>query len=83
VIEIKLAPLPFNEFNDRKEEFKLLGLSLTKEPFEDKRKLYMPRPIPKPPWEVVSMDFPLEYYGVFATFNVADLLPYFVVEEDF
>jgi len=33
--KIILAPLPFNEFNDRKEEFKLLGLSLAKEPFKD------------------------------------------------
>ncbi|KEH24158.1 hypothetical protein MTR_7g105270 [Medicago truncatula] len=56
---------------------------VTKEPLKDTTKLYMFRPIPKPPWEVVSMDFSLDYYGVSATFNVADLSPYFGDEEDF
>jgi hypothetical protein len=53
VIEIKLAPLPVNEFNDGEEVFKLLGLSLTKEPFKDKTKSCLLRPVPRPPWENV------------------------------
>lgn len=53
VIEIKLAPLPVNEFNDGEEVFKLLGLSLTMEPFKDKTKSCLLRPVPKPPWENV------------------------------
>ncbi|RHN65710.1 putative transcription factor interactor and regulator CCHC(Zn) family [Medicago truncatula] len=52
---IKLAPLPLN---DGKGEFKLLGLSLAKEPFKDKTKLCLLCPIPKPPWENVGTDFP-------------------------
>jgi hypothetical protein len=59
VIEIKLAPLQLNEFNDRKVEIKLLGLSLGKKPFKDKEKLCLLRPIPKPPWENVGTDFVL------------------------
>ncbi|KEH18242.1 hypothetical protein MTR_8g015130 [Medicago truncatula] len=82
-IKIKLARLPLNEFIEGKEEFKLLELLVTKEPLKETTKLYMSRPIPKPPWEVVSMDFSLDYYGVSATFNVADLSPYFGDEEDF
>jgi len=65
VIEIKLAPLPLNEFNDRKDEYKLLGLSIAKEQFKDKTKLCLLRPIPKPPWEVVIICiFPLDYFGL-------------------
>ncbi|RHN63327.1 hypothetical protein MtrunA17_Chr4g0057101 [Medicago truncatula] len=82
-IKIKLARLPLNEFIEGKEEFKLLELLVTKEPLKETTKLCMSRPIPKPPWEVVSMDFSLDYYGVSATFNVADLSPYFGDEEDF
>jgi len=59
VIEIKVPPLPLNEFNDGKEEFKLLGLSLAKKPFKDKTKLCLIRPVPKPPWENVGTDFVL------------------------
>jgi len=59
VIEIKLAPLPLNKFNDGKEEFKLLGLSFIKKPFKDKTKLFLLRLVPKPPWENVGTDFVL------------------------
>ena len=59
VIEIKLATLPLNEFNDEKEEFKLFGLSLGKGPFKDKTKLCLLRPVPKPPWENVGTNFVL------------------------
>lgn len=59
VIKIKLAPLLLNEFNEGKEEFKLLELLVTKELFMDKTKLYMPRSIPKPPSEDVTIDFSL------------------------
>jgi hypothetical protein len=59
VIEIKLAPLPVNKFNDGKEEFKLLGLSFAKKPFKDKTKLCLLRPVPKPPWEKFGSDFVL------------------------
>jgi len=48
VYGIKFASLPLNEFNEGKEEFKPLEILVTKEPFMDKTKLYMPRPIPKP-----------------------------------
>jgi hypothetical protein len=51
VTEIKLTLLLLNEFNERKEEFKPLKLLVTKEQFKEKTKLYMPRPVPKPPWE--------------------------------
>lgn len=57
VIKINLAPLRLNEFNEGKEEFKSL-LVLT-EPFKEKTKLYMPRPVPKPPWEDVTIDISL------------------------
>jgi len=59
VIEIKLAPLPLNKFNDEKEEFKLLGISFSKKPFNDKTKLCLLRPVPKPPWEKFGSDFVL------------------------
>jgi hypothetical protein len=59
VIKINLTPLPHNEFNDRKEKFDLLGLSLTKEPFKDKTKLCLLRPVPKPPLENVGTYFVL------------------------
>ncbi|KEH17040.1 hypothetical protein MTR_0050s0090 [Medicago truncatula] len=59
VIEINLAPLPLNEFNDGKKEFKQLGLSLAKEPFKKKTKLYISRLDPKPPWEDVTINFSL------------------------
>lgn len=59
VIEIKLAPLLLNEFNKGKDECKSLELLVTKEPLKHTSKLCMSRPIPKPPWEVVSMDFSL------------------------
>jgi len=42
-----------------KDECKSLKLLVTKEPLKDTTNLCMIRPIPKPPWEVVSMDFPL------------------------
>jgi hypothetical protein len=58
-IKIKLTRLPLNEFNDRKEEFNLLGLSLAKEPFKDKTKLCLLRPVPKPPCENVGTYFVL------------------------
>jgi len=59
VIKIKLTPLPLNQFNQGKEEFKSLGFLADKELFLDKTKLYMPRAIPKPPWEDVTSDFSL------------------------
>jgi len=59
VIKIKFAPLPLNEFNEGKKGFKPLEPLVTNEPFKEKKRLYMSRPIPKPPWEVVSMDFSL------------------------
>ena len=59
VIKINLAPLPLKEFNDRKEDFKLLGLSLAMESFKDKTKLCLLRPVPKPPWENVHNNFVL------------------------
>jgi len=49
VIKIKLAHLLLNDFNEGKEEFKPLELLVPKEPFTENTKLYMPRPIPKPP----------------------------------
>jgi len=55
-IKIKLTRLPLNEGKD---EFKPLGFLVARELFKDKIKLYMPRPIAKPPWEVISMDFSL------------------------
>jgi len=64
VIKIKLAPLLLNEFNDGKVEFKLLGLSLAKEPFKDNTKLCLFRPVPKPPWENVATDLSLDYFGL-------------------
>jgi hypothetical protein len=57
VIKIKLTRLPLNE---GKEEVKPLGLLVPRELFKKKTKLYMPRPILKPPWEVVSMKFSLK-----------------------
>jgi hypothetical protein len=59
VIKIKLAHLLLNEFNEGKVEFKQLGLLVSKELLKKKTKVYMPRPIPKPPWEVVSTYFEL------------------------
>jgi len=58
-IKIKLVHLPLNEFNEGKDECKSLEILLTKEPLKDTTKLCMSCPIPKPPWEVVSMDFSL------------------------
>jgi hypothetical protein len=63
-IKIKLTRLPLNEFNDRKEEFNLLGLSLAKEPFKDKTKLCLLRPVPKPPWKMLELILSLEYFGL-------------------
>jgi len=59
VIEIKLTPQSLNEFNDGKEKFKLLGLSLAKETFKDKTKLCLLCLVPKPPWENDGTDFVL------------------------
>jgi len=59
VIKINLTPLPLNEFNEGKVEFKSLEFMVTKEPMKDTTKLCMSRSIPKPHWEVVSMDFSL------------------------
>jgi hypothetical protein len=59
VIKIKLTHLPLNEVNEGKEEFKPLEILVPKEPFNEKTKLYMSRPVPKPPWEDVTIDFSL------------------------
>jgi len=64
MIKINLALLQLNEFNDRKEEFKLLELSLEKEPFKDKTKLCLLCPVPKPPWENVGTNFILGTLGL-------------------
>jgi len=58
-IKIKLAPLPINEYNEVTKEFKSFDVLVTKEIFKEKTKLYMSRPVPKPPWEDVTIDFSL------------------------
>ena len=54
-IKIKLARLPLNKFNEGKDKCKSLELLVKKEPLKESTKLCMSRPLPKPPWEVVSM----------------------------
>jgi hypothetical protein len=58
-IKTKLARIPLNEFNEGNNGCKSLELSLTKEPFMEKIKLCLLRPVPKPPWENVRTDFVL------------------------
>ncbi|KEH22650.1 Gag-Pol polyprotein/retrotransposon, putative [Medicago truncatula] len=58
-IKTKLARLPLNQFNEGKDGCKSLELSHTKEPFKDKTKLCLLRPVPKPPWENVGSYFVL------------------------
>jgi len=56
-VKIKLVPLPPNAFDEGKNDSKLIVSLVLKEPYKDKTKFCMSRLIPKPPCEVVSMDF--------------------------